>query len=199
MPTHVALLRGINVGGHNRVAMADLRRIVESLGHRDVATYIQSGNVVFTAADGSGGSAGSGGSGTAAVAGGIERAIAAELDVRPRVVVLTRAELARAVADNPFADEPDPKKVHAVFSAGEPGPEHEAVLEQARQQAAARGSADEAEMVGRVLFLHTPDGLGRSEMAAALTRLSKADAARSDGTTRNWATVTRLLAMLEAT
>jgi uncharacterized protein (DUF1697 family) len=48
MPSHVALLRGINVGGRNKVAMADLRKVVESLGHGDVATYIQSGNVVFT-------------------------------------------------------------------------------------------------------------------------------------------------------
>lgn len=48
MPTHVALLRGINLGAHNRVAMADLRRVVTSLGHTDVATYIQSGNAVFT-------------------------------------------------------------------------------------------------------------------------------------------------------
>ena len=49
MPTHVALLRGINVGGRNKVAMADLRAVVTSLGHADVATYVQSGNVVFTA------------------------------------------------------------------------------------------------------------------------------------------------------
>ena len=48
MPTHVALLRGINVGGRNRVAMAALREVVEGLGHTEVATYIQSGNVVFT-------------------------------------------------------------------------------------------------------------------------------------------------------
>ena len=48
MPTHIALLRGINVGGRNRVAMADLREVVLGLGHTEVATYIQSGNVVFT-------------------------------------------------------------------------------------------------------------------------------------------------------
>jgi uncharacterized protein (DUF1697 family) len=49
MPTHVALLRGINLGGRNRVAMADLRLVVSELGHVDVSTYIQSGNVLFTA------------------------------------------------------------------------------------------------------------------------------------------------------
>lgn len=173
--------------------MADLRRIVESLGHTDVATYIQSGNVVFTA------SAGSDSLDSAALAAGIEGALAAGLDVRPRVVVLSRAAFAQVLADNPFADEPDPKKVHAVFSGDEPGPESESILERARQQAAARGSADAAAMVGRTLFLHTPDGLGRSELAAALNRPPKARAPRSDATARNWATVTRLMAMLDAT
>jgi len=92
MPTHVALLRGINVGGRNKVAMADLRKIVESLGHRDVATYIQSGNVVFTSEDAD----------TAAIAAELERALEETLGLRPSVVVLSQAELAKVIADNPF-------------------------------------------------------------------------------------------------
>ena len=198
MPTHVALLRGINVGGRNRVAMADLRRILASLGHTDVATYIQSGNAVFTAATGSEPSDSAEPPDSAALAAGIEGALAAQLDVRPRVVVLSRDAFAQVVVDNPFADEPDPKKVHAVFSGDEPGPESRSLLDRALQVAAARGSADEAVMVGRTLFLHTPDGLGRSELAAALTPPRMARAARSDATARNWATVTRLMAMLDA-
>ena len=91
MPTHVALLRGINVGGRNRVAMADLREVVLGLGHTEVATYIQSGNVVFTSEEAD----------TARIATALERAIAKHLGVRPTVVVLTRAELAQVVADNP--------------------------------------------------------------------------------------------------
>jgi uncharacterized protein (DUF1697 family) len=91
MPTHVALLRGINVGGRNRVAMADLREVVLGLGHTEVATYIQSGNVVFTSEEAD----------TARIAAALERAIAKHLGVRPTVVVLTRAELAQVVADNP--------------------------------------------------------------------------------------------------
>ena len=105
MPTHVALLRGINLGPHKRVAMPALRTLVESLGHTDVATYIASGNVVFTAS----------GSTTTTLAGDLEKAIADELGVTCRVVVLTSAELAKAVADNPYPDEPDPKRVHAFF------------------------------------------------------------------------------------
>jgi len=75
MPTHVALLRGINVGGRNRVAMADLREVVLGLGHTEVATYIQSGNVVFTSEEAD----------TARIAAALERAIAKYLGVRPTV------------------------------------------------------------------------------------------------------------------
>jgi uncharacterized protein (DUF1697 family) len=88
MPTHVALLRGTNVGGRNRAAMADLREAVLGLGHTDVATYIQSGNVVFTSEEAD----------TATIAAALERAIAEHLGVQPKVIVLTRAELAQVVA-----------------------------------------------------------------------------------------------------
>jgi uncharacterized protein (DUF1697 family) len=93
MPSHVALLRGINLGGRNKVAMADLRKVVESLGHGEVATYIQSGNVVFT----------SNHPDTAAIAGEVGRALEATLGVRSSVVVLSRAELAKVIADNPVS------------------------------------------------------------------------------------------------
>ena len=90
MPTHVALLRGINVGGRNRVAMAALREVVQGLGHTQVATYIQSGNMVFTSREGD----------TARIADALERAIGDHLGVRPKVIVLTREELAQVIADN---------------------------------------------------------------------------------------------------
>ncbi len=76
MPTHVALLRGINVGGRNRVAMADLREVVSSLGHAGVATYIQSGNVLFSSDQAD----------TARLAADLEQAIAGRLGVQPGVV-----------------------------------------------------------------------------------------------------------------
>ncbi len=184
MPTHVALLRGINLGPHKRVAMPALRALVASLGHTDVATYIASGNVVFTAAA------------TDDPAAELEQAIAAELGVECRVVVLTCAELARAVADNPYPDEPDPKKVHAFFLTGEPGAATREHVARAQERAAAKGSRDTAAVVGRVLYLHTPDGFGRSELAAELSKGGKRNAA--EGTARNWATVTRLRAMCGA-
>jgi uncharacterized protein (DUF1697 family) len=180
MPTHIALLRGINVGGRNRVAMADLREVVLGLGHTEVATYIQSGNVVFTSEEAD----------TARIAAALERAIAKHLGVRPTVVVLTRAELAQVVADNPFPDEPNPRWVHAIFRNRPLGPDE---LAAARDQ----GSDDEARVVGTTLFLHTPGGLGRSELAAQLTRLGGSRTAEAAGTARNWATVNKLLALCD--
>ena len=180
MPTHIALLRGINLGSHKRVAMPALRALVTSLGHTDVATYIASGNVVFTA-------------GSSIPGPDLEEAIATELGVECRVVVLTCAELARAVADNPYPDEPDPKRVHAFFLTAEPDGAAREHVAQAQERAAAKGSRDEAAIVGRVLYLHTPDGFGRSELAAELSKGARRNPA--EGTARNWATVTRLLAM----
>ena len=187
MPSHVALLRGVNVGGRNKVAMADLRRVVESLGHRDVATYIQSGNVVFT----------SNHTDTAAIAGELGRALEETLGVRSSVVVLSRAELAKLIADNPFPDEADPKYLHAIFRGAEVGAQEAAAVATAEHRAGDKGGRDQAKVVGRIVYLRTPDGLGRSELAAQLAR-SNAGARDRGGTARNWATVTRLLAMLES-
>ena len=163
MPTHVALLRGINLGGHNKVAMADLREVVSSLGHADVATYIQSGNVVFSSDQAD----------TAALAAALEEAIAAALGVRIRVVVLSREELAQVARDNPYPDE----RVAAA------------------QKLVAPDSRDTAQVVGRTIFLHTPDGYGRSDLAAALVKLGQKKTDTVTGTARNWATVTKLLTL----
>jgi uncharacterized protein (DUF1697 family) len=187
MPTHVALLRGINVGGRNRVAMAHLREVVLGLGHTDVATYIQSGNVVFTGEQAD----------TATIAAALERAIAEHLGVRPTVVVLTRAELARVVANNPFPEEPNPRWVHAIFRNGPFGPDELAAVAAAQQRARDQGSDHDARVVGNTLFLHTPGGLGRSELAARLLRLGGSPTAETAGTARNWATVNKLLAMCD--
>jgi len=98
VPTHVALLRGINLGARNRVAMADLRRVVTSLGHTDVATYIKSGNAVFTAQERD----------SLALAGALERP-SPKTWTSSRAWVLSRAELAQVVADNPFPPRVQPE------------------------------------------------------------------------------------------
>jgi uncharacterized protein (DUF1697 family) len=185
--THIALLRGINVGGRNKIAMADLRELVAGLGHTDVATYIQSGNVVFTSAEAD----------TEALATAVEEAIATSLGVRPAVVVLSRDDLARAVRDNPYPDEPNPKMVHAVFFRGPvPAGAAEAIEEGQRRAAERGGGKDTATIVGGTMFVHTPDGFGRSELSLYL--LGRSASPVATGTARNWSTVTKLLALCDA-
>ena len=187
MLTHIALLRGINVGGRNKVAMPALREVVSLLGHADVATYIQSGNVLFSTAA----------TDTAALAADLERAVAAELGVAAGVVVLSRGELARAVDANPYPDEPNPKLLHAVFLPREPAADMADAVAAAERAAAEKGSRDSARLGGRVLFVHTPGGWGRSELVVQLGRGGGPMAAAHGGTARNWATVTKLLSLCD--
>ena len=189
MATHVALLRGINLGGRNKVAMAELRTLVAGLGHTDVSTYIQSGNVLFTSPDDAD---------CAETARVLTEAIAATLGVTSPVVVLTRAELAQILADNPFPDEPDPRRVHAVVLSEPPWPELEVKLDAARAKSAKAGGTDEVRAVGRTLYLHTPDGYGRSVLAEALLRVVSSPKSGATGTARNWATMTKLLELCDA-
>jgi uncharacterized protein (DUF1697 family) len=113
------------------------------------------------------------------------------------VVVLSKADLAQVVRDNPYPDEANPKNVHAVFLGEEPAAAALAGMAAAQQRVAEKGSRDTAQVVGCTLFLHTPDGFGRSELAVLLTG-KRSTAIGADGTARNWATVTKLLALCDA-
>jgi uncharacterized protein (DUF1697 family) len=182
--TYVALLRGINVGGRNKVAMADLRSVVVDLGHSDVATYINSGNVVLT----------SDRTDEERLGSELADAVRDRLGpAAPAVLVRPATELEQVVAANPYPGEPAPKKVHAVFLPAPPDDDARQALRTALARAADRGSRDEAQVVARVLYLHTPDGLGRSVLADLLSR-----GVTRSGTARNWATVTKLLEMCRA-
>lgn len=179
MRTHVALLRGVNVGGHNRLAMADLEGLAAGLGLRDVATYVQSGNLIFTSElDAS------------TLASSLRRAIAADLGVTCDVVVVSAADLRRAVAANPFPVD-DPKKLHLIFRTDPVDADGAAAVEAAQASARQKGSQDRAVVAGATLYLHTPAGLGRSDLAARLGRL------KGGGTARNWSTVTALVELLD--
>jgi uncharacterized protein (DUF1697 family) len=184
MPRYLALLRGINVGGHNKVAMADLRDLATALGLADATTYIQSGNLVFSCAEAD----------TGELADMLQSEIASRLGVRPGVVVLSRGDLKQVIADNPYAGEKNPKCLHAVFRRDEVGTDGIAAVAAAVQRARNSGSRDDATIIGRTLFLHTPDGFGRSELAAQLSSAR----VQATGTARNWATVTKLMGMLDA-
>ena len=178
MATHVALLRGINVGGRNKIAMADLRAMVTGLGFADVSTYIQSGNVLLSATKDD----------DSAIAEAIAGGLSATFCLDVGVVVVSRGELAAVISRNPYPGEANPKCLHAVFLAAEPSDER---LEQLAAVQAAKGGRDTVTAVGRALYLHTPDGFGTSELAKALARLP------GSGTARNWATTTKLLELCD--
>ena len=190
MRTHVALLRGINVSGRNKVSMPELRQVVESLGHGDVVTYIQSGNVAFTAANPRAKST--------ALAGDLEVAIADRLDVSSPVVVLARRELTDAVRNNPFQDEDDHRLLHAVFLSEAPGPDGVASVEAAVERARSKESRDDARVIGRTLYLWTPDGFARSILQLELSRGGQRRTPMQAGTARNWKTVNALVSLLES-
>jgi uncharacterized protein (DUF1697 family) len=187
MPTHVALLRGINVGGKNKVAMADLRTVVAGLGHTGVSTYINSGNVLFTAPGGDVG----------AMSRTMSAAIATRLGVTSPVVIVPRDELAEILAANPFGEEPDPKRVHAVFLSAPAGPDLLDRIDAVVAAALAKGARDSVRPAGRALYLHTPDGFGTSDVSQALMRMVGGPKATVVGTARNWATATKLLTLCD--
>jgi uncharacterized protein (DUF1697 family) len=174
MATHVALLRGINVGKHNRIAMADLRTAMEGLGYEAVSTYIQSGNVLFSTPR----------TDTTAIAREISAKIHSEFGMTIDVVVVSRQELAQAVSGNPFPHEH--KLVHVIFLATEPD---QVLRDRIAQLEAAKGAGrDKITALGRVMFFYTPGGYGISELGKALTRLP--------GTARNWGTTIKLLELI---
>jgi uncharacterized protein (DUF1697 family) len=161
-----ALLRGINLG-KRQVKMADLRAAVEGLGHTDVETYLQSGNVVYTPARHP----------TAELAAGLSTA----LGIRIEVVLRTGKELAKVVAANPYPVD-DPTRVVVTFLA-ERRPKK--ALDGVDQAACA---PDEFTFTGRELYLKLPNGQARSKLMEALAKQDLGTTA----TTRNWRTVTAL-------
>ncbi len=171
--------------------MAELQAIVTSLGHTDVMTYIQSGNVLFTPRPTDSGTTTSS-TDAAALAAELERAIADGTGMQARAVVLSREELARCMRDNPYSAETNPKLLHAVFLPEIPGPSLAAWVADAERQVRANGSRDGARLLGRTVYLHTPDGYPPSELRRVLARVGGPTSAALAGTARNWATVSRL-------
>ena len=172
MPAYVALLRGINVGGNRVIKMADLREVFIAADADHVATYIQSGNVVFTHAARS----------EATLTAGLEKRIAEAAGFPVPVVLRTAGQLARVIGDNPFPDA-DADHLHVTFLAARP-------LATAPNIDARAFAPERCAAVGRELYLHLPDGMGRSRLAAAV--LAKPKAIGAGGTTRNWRTVLKL-------
>lgn len=188
MPTHVALLRGINVGRANRIAMADLRSVVADLGHAEVATYLQSGNVVFTTTRDSA---------LPALATELSTAIEKKCGVSCHVIVLTASQWRSVVAANPYPAQAaaDPTTVHAAVQQDDLTPDEDQTLTRLLAEARAGGSPDHLTVVGRTTYLCTPGGLGRSKLAERLARAQGRDKDRA--TARNWRTVEALARLLD--
>lgn len=174
MPTYVSLLRGINVSGHNQIAMAELRALYEACGHRDVSTYLQSGNVVST----------TGPRQAVAVARRIEAAITDTLGLHVAVLIRSPRELVEVLAGNPFvARQADPSTLHVTFLRDDPG----TVVVPAED--AARCAPDEYAVIGRDVYVHCPNGYGRTKINNAFFEKRFGVPA----TTRNWKTVSALV------
>ncbi len=178
MPRHVALLRGINVGGKNKLPMASLRSLLEALGLEDVETYIQSGNVVFSAPK----------RGASKIGERITSAIAGEHGFAPQVMVVSGERFLAAVEANPFPEGMDaPKSLHLFFCEAAPKGADIAKLD------AAKKPNERYAIDGDVFYLHAPDGIGRSKLAGLVER-----ALGVKTTARNGATVAKLVEMLTA-
>jgi uncharacterized protein (DUF1697 family) len=167
VPRYVALLRGVNVGGKNSVPMAQLRVAIESLGHAQVTTYIQSGNVIFTSAD-------------KVAPASLEKLIAATFGIEIVVVLRTPAQLAKALSANPFP-KADQSRLHIGFMAARPPASTVATLE------AQRFLPEQFSIKGTELYLHLPAGMATTKLPAYLARALKVPT-----TIRTWRTVTRL-------
>lgn len=173
---HVALIRGINVGRAKRVAMADLRALMEELGYCEPRTLLNSGNVVF-----------GGGRETAGkVAARVEQGMAAKLKVSARVTVLTAAEFATVVEENPVAAvADDPSRLLVAFLTDPSDAKRLQPLTRQSWKPEALG------LGSRAAYLWCPRGIMESPLAEAVGRLL-GDAT----TTRNWATVRKIQALL---
>lgn len=177
MTTYIALLRGINVGKAKRIAMADLRALLEALGYTAVATLLNSGNVVFKAGKGT----------PKKLAADISAAIVAQLDIDVPVIVVSASDFARIAKDNPFAvSATDPSRLLIAF-----------VLEASALPAISAITPlvvppEQFHIGTHAAYLHCASGILESKAAEAL--LGKAGKA---ATTRNWGTVQKLLALAE--
>ncbi|MDO9486292.1 MAG: DUF1697 domain-containing protein [Actinomycetota bacterium] len=174
----VVLLRAVNVGGNNKLPMAQLREALTAAGLLNVRTYIQSGNVVCQ-------------SKLAApkVAALVQKVIADDFGLQVPTVGLTRAELAEAIAQWPVPAGASPKALHCIVFEKALSAEHLALIDTLVAESQANGSEDFAEAIGRFIYLYTPDGIGVSKFAPKISN------PKFGGTARNWNTTNALLEM----
>jgi uncharacterized protein (DUF1697 family) len=178
VPRHVALLRGVNLGSHNRVSMEALRDLARRLGYGEPSTFLQSGNLVLTSRRGA-----------EQVGRELEEAIRSELGIRTPVVVRSRDELAAVVARDPLGHiASNPSRYLVSFLSAEPTPDV------VRDLRALEPDPEAVEVHGREIYAWHPHGVHASPLARLLTDRRLGVTA----TARNWTTVTQLLALADA-
>ena len=170
MPTYVALLRAVNLGSTRKIAMSDLRKIVEEAGGEDVTTFIQSGNVVFRHTARS----------VTKLEADVEDRIQSATGIDVPVMIRTAKQMASVVEGNPFG-EADPRELHVSFLKAKPAAQAVDAID------AAAFAPDEFVVAGRDVYIHLPNGMARAKLPQALTKLG------TPGTVRTWKTVTKLL------
>ena len=175
MNIYITLFRGINVGGRNILPMKDLTALLQNLGCGNVKTYIQSGNAVFRHPE----------RGASRLAADIQGAIHASHGFEPEILLLTTEKIEQAVSSNPFRDaESEPSRLHLSFLAAAPESPDLDLIETLRTD------TERFALKNDVAYLHAPDGIGRSKLAA---RVEKALGVTATG--RNWRTVGKILEM----
>ena len=179
MAVIISMLRGVNVGGHNKIKMDALRALYESMKLREAQTYVQSGNVIFRTDERD----------IARLAKRIEDGIERKLGFRPDVILRTATEMREVIARNPFAKRRgiEPSKLLVTFLGSDPGAEaREKILQ-------IKCDPEELRIEGRELYIYFPNGIGRSKLSwAGLEKTLK-----TPGTARNWNSVTKMLEMAE--
>ena len=179
MAVLISMLRGVNLGPHNRIKMDALRAVYESLKLEEPRTYVQSGNIIFRTKE----------KDLPKLAVKIQDAIEKKFKCRPDVVLRTTDELKKAIAATPFADRPDlePGKILVTFLAGKPTQEAEANL------AKFKDYPEELHLKGREMYIYFPNGAGKSKLPwSSVGKLLKVT-----GTARNWNSVTKMLDIAE--
>jgi uncharacterized protein (DUF1697 family) len=179
MPVVISMLRGVNVGGHNKIKTDALRALYESLKLKDAQTYIQSGNVIFRTKERN----------HVLLTKRIQDGIESSFGFRPGVVLRTSDELRNVIARNPFAARRDiePNKLLVTFLAGDPEPEARAAALKIKTD------PEELRIDGREAYIYFPDGMARPRLSLpAIERILK-----TFGTGRNWNSVTKLLEIAE--
>jgi uncharacterized protein (DUF1697 family) len=177
MTTWICLLRGVNVGGHNKLPMKALATELEALGLSNVRTYIQSGNVVFRGPSQK----------PDALGAKIRGAILGKFGFEPAVLVIEASDFAAAAAANPFPEstgESEGRTVHLFFLTDAPKAIPRERLDSIRVP------SERWQVIGKVLYLHCPEGFGTSKLAAQAEKILGVPA-----TARNWRTVKTLLEM----